>query len=277
MNLHHNFHPRGSFRPLALASLLAIGGGAVDSAPAHALAVATETVQRTFNLPAGHPVVLQNLNGSVAVTGWDGDQVRVVAVKTARAASESRAYAYLRQVQVQVVDRDGKMMITTRTPGEDGGLRGWITCTGVEGEVAYQLSVPRGASVAAVTVNGNVEVTGMTAPLRAGSTNGNVTLLELHGPVEASSVNGNIHVDLRTAGLRQGMELSTVNGNIVLYTRPELQAYLDARTANGSVGSDLTFQVAGTRSRSRIVGSLNGGTTKLVLRSTNGSIWLRRP
>ena len=262
---------QATLRPFAFACLFSF------AAAASWAATATETFERTIPLPRGRAIVIQNLNGGVAVAGWEQDQVRLVAVKTARAATEGRALAYLREVQVRVEDKGGKLVITTRTPGEDGGLRGWLACTGVDGHVEYELTVPREALVAATTVNGNVEVAGLRAPVRAASTNGNVSVVEVGGAVQASSVNGNIHVDLRRADPRSTMDLSTVNGSIVLYVPPELRAYVDARTTNGSVGSDLPLLVAGTRSRSRLVGSLNGGSTKLLLRTTNGSIWLRQP
>lgn len=262
--------PAAIFRTSLLGALLSLG------AVASFAATASETVERTLALPQGRGVIVQNLNGGVEIAGWEQDHVRLVAVKNARAATEGRAQSYLREVQVRVEQKDGNLVITTRTPGEEGGLRAWLACTGVDGHVEYRLTVPRHARIAATTVNGNVEIAGLAAPVRAASTNGNVSVLEVGGEVDASSVNGNVQVDLRRADPRSAMELSTVNGSIVLYVPDGFRAHVDARTTNGSVGSDLPFQVAGTRSRSKIVGSLNGGSTKLVLRTTNGNIWLRR-
>lgn len=237
---------------------------------------ATETIDRTVALPASKQVVVQNLNGAVQVTAWESPQVRVVAVKTARAATDGRARAYLRDLEVKVEESEGKLVIRTRTPGSEGGVKGWLACAGVDGEVAYRLSLPREARLAVSTVNGDVEVAGLLAPVRAASTNGNVAL-QVDGEAVASSVNGNIRVSMRRADPRSAMELSTVNGSIVLLLPAEFRAYVDARTTNGSVGSDLPLQVEGRRSRSRLVGRLNGGNTRLTLRTTNGSIWLKAP
>ncbi len=237
---------------------------------------ATETIDRTVPLPASKQVVVQNLNGPVQVTAWESPQVRVVAVKTAHAATDGRARAYLRDLEVKVEVSEGKLVIRTRTPGAEGGVKGWLACAGVDGEVAYRISLPREARLAASTVNGDVEVGGMLAPVRAASTNGNV-VLQVDGEAVASSVNGNIRVSMRRAELRSAMELSTVNGSILLLLPSEFRAYVDARTTHGSVGSDLPLQVEGRRSRSRLVGRLNGGNTRLTLRTTNGSIWLKAP
>jgi DUF4097 and DUF4098 domain-containing protein YvlB len=256
-------------RSTALAFLVAL----VSAAGAWA-GSASQTIDRTFKLPAGHQVVVQNLNGPVHVTAWESPQVRLVAIKTARAATDGRARAYLRELAVKVEESGGKLVISTRTPGAEGGVKGWLACAGVDGEVAYRLSLPREARLAASTVNGDVEVGGLLAPVRAASTNGNV-VLQVDGEAVASSVNGNIRVSMRRAEPRSAMELSTVNGSILLLLPAEFRAYVDARTTHGSVGSDLPLQVEGRRSRSRLVGRLNGGNTRMTLRTTNGSIWLK--
>ena len=258
-------------RTTAAAALLSLAATAVAWAGS-----ATETIDRTVNLPASKQVVVRNLNGAVQVTAWESPQVRVVAVKTARAATDGRARAYLRDLEVEIEESEGKLVIRTRTPGSEGGVKGWLACAGVDGEVAYRISLPREARLAATTVNGDVEVAGMLAPVRASSTNGNV-VLQVDGEAVASSVNGNIRVSMRRADPRSAMELSTVNGSILLLLPSEFRAYVDARTTNGSVGSDLPLQAEGRRSRSRLVGRLNGGTTRLTLRTTNGSIWLKAP
>jgi DUF4097 and DUF4098 domain-containing protein YvlB len=258
-------------RTAALAALVALAAAGDAWAGS-----ATETVDRVITLPQGHQVVVQNFNGPVQVTAWESPQVRLVAVKTARAATSGRARAYLRELQVKVEQSDGKLVIRTQSPGAEGGISGWLACAGVDGEVAYHLSLPREAQLVASTVNGDVEVGGLMAPVHAASTNGNV-VLEVGGEVEASSVNGNIRVAMRRADPRSAIELSTVNGSILLLLPADFRAYVDARTTNGSVGSDLPLQVEGRRSRSRLIGRLNGGTTRLTLRTTNGSIWLKIP
>ena len=270
MTLHLAAPHRNRTRALALAALLAVPAAAQAGS-------VTETIDRTLPLPPSREVVVQNFNGHVEVAGTDGDQVRLVAVKSARAATDGRARSYLRDLEVRVEEKDGRLVIRTIAPGGEGGIKGWLACAGVEGQVTYRLVVPRNARVAATTVNGNVEVARLHAPVRASSTNGSVNVLEVGGEVDAKSVNGNIRVDMRQNEPRSQMDLSTVNGSIVLYLPAEFRAYVDARTVNGSVASDLPMLVEGRRSRSRLVGSLNGGHTKLVLRTTNGSILLRLP
>lgn len=256
-------------RTTALASVLALAAAANAWAGS-----ATETIDRLVKLTPGQQVVVVNLNGPVNVAAWDAPVVRLVAVKTAHAATDARARAYLRDLQVKVEQAGGQLTIRTRTPGAEGGIKGWLSCAGVDGSVAYRLTLPREARLAASTVNGNVEVGGLVAPVRASSTNGDV-VLEVGGEAEATSVNGSIRVAMRRPDPRSAMELSTVNGSILMLLPSEFRGYVDARTTNGSVGSDLPVQIEGRRSRSRLIGKVNGGSTRLTLRTTNGSIWLK--
>lgn len=253
-----------------LAGLLSLGAAAAWAG------TASETVERTVVLPANAQVVIENLNGPVQVSAWDQPQVKLVAVKTARAATDGRARAYLENLKVEITQNGPRLVVRTRTPGAEGGIRGFLACAGVDGEVAYQLIIPRDAGLAASTVNGNVTVAGLQAPVRAASTNGDV-VLDVAGEVDARSVNGSIHVMMKRPDPRSAMELSTVNGSIVMLLPPEFRAFIDARTVNGSVGSELPLLVDGRRSRSQLVGRLNGGVTRVVLRTTNGSIWLKNP
>jgi len=270
MNSHRPALRAALIRTVA-AGLLSLGAAAGAWA-----GTASATVDRMLSLPPGGQVVIENLNGSVQVSGWEQPQVRIVAVKTARAATEGRARAYLEDLKIEIAQNGAKLLVRTKTPGAEGGIRGFLACAGVDGEVAYQLSVPRDTAIAASTVNGNVHVSGLQAPVRATSTNGDV-VLDVAGEVDARSVNGSIQVVMKRPEPRSAMELSTVNGSIVLLLPAEFRAFVDARTVNGSVGSELPLTVDGRRSRSQLVGRLNGGVTRVVLRTTNGSIWLKNP
>lgn len=266
-------HPaafRAAVRRVALAGLLSLGAAAAWAGSA------SETVERVVMLPANAQVVIENLNGPVEVSSWEQPQLKLVAVKTARAATDGRARAYLEDLKVEITQNGARLLVRTRTPGAEGGIRGFLACAGVDGEVAYQLIMPRDAGLAASTVNGNVKVGGLQAPVRAASTNGDV-VLDVAGEVDARSVNGSIHVVMKRPDPRSAMELSTVNGSIVMLLPPEFRAFIDARTVNGSVGSELPLTIDGRRSRSQLVGRLNGGVTRVVLRTTNGSIWLKNP
>src|SRR3954454_14789315 len=152
MSRHHRPAAfRAVARRVALAGLLSLGAATAWAASA------SETIERLVVLPANAQVVIENLNGPVQVTAWEQPQLRMVAVKTARAATEGRARAYLEDLKIQIEQNGPRIVVRTQTPGAEGGIRGFLACAGVDGEVAYQFTVPRDAGLAASTVNGNVK------------------------------------------------------------------------------------------------------------------------
>ena len=82
-----------SFR-FAVRTLLVLAGVAVLCGPSHAY---DETFHHVYPLGAGGSFVLENVNGSVHVEGWDRDEVEVSAVKTG--TSEARD---VQQVKIEV-------------------------------------------------------------------------------------------------------------------------------------------------------------------------------
>src|SRR3989442_15862663 len=61
------------------ASLLVATGMAILAAPGFAV---DEVFQQTYPLPEGGAFQLQNVNGSVQVSGWERDEVEVYALKS---------------------------------------------------------------------------------------------------------------------------------------------------------------------------------------------------
>src|SRR5579872_4092577 len=97
---------------VALLAVIAICG------PAFA-ANETEAFDRTLPLPAGATFSLTNVNGSIAVEGWDRDAVEIHAVKTA-----TRSAADLGLVGINADAEPGRLSISTAYPqGSDVEVR----------------------------------------------------------------------------------------------------------------------------------------------------------
>ena len=62
-------------------------------------------------------------------------------------------------------------------------------------QVLYSVRVPAGSDVTAVTVNGGVELRGLSGRINAQTTNGGIDGRELSGSIEASTTNGGVEVD----------------------------------------------------------------------------------
>jgi hypothetical protein len=235
-------------------------------------ATATARDVQELPLPRERTLVVQNVNGPVVVVAWDRDTVRIEALRTVRGPNPQRAEEALAELQVEVVEERRRLLVRTRQVRSDGGVLSWMRGSSVQGQVSYALTVPRFAQVEVATVNGRVEVRGLEGSLRASSTNGAIALEATGGTVRATTTNGAIRASVAALDHQSGIDLSTVNGSITLSLPHTAQLDLDARTVNGSVSTDLPVSAEVQRSRTRLVGSIQGGGAPVRLRATNGSL-----
>jgi DUF4097 and DUF4098 domain-containing protein YvlB len=137
------------------------------------------------------------------------------------------------------------------------------------------VSVPRGARVRVATVNGRVEIDGVTGSVRASTVNGSLELSEVGGEIEASAVNGGVQVDVARVDPSARSEISTTNGSVRLTLPRDASADVEAHTVNGSISCD--FDLADARkSRRKIEGRIGSGGARFEIGTVNGSAHIDR-
>ena len=233
--------------------------------------VFAEDVDRTVDASADGHVDVSNISGSVKVTGWSQNAVKVTGTLG-------------RNVEELIVERDGdKVLIKVKVPKRSGrGIESdlninvpqnssvdigtvsadidVIDVTGeqglhtVSGDVNTEHS---GADIVAESVSGDVEVTGDNADgeVKGSSVSGDVRLIRIAGNVEVESVSGDVAVDegsfdranLETVTgelsfegeLRKGGKLTidTVNGDVDVEFSGDVSAKFDVDTFNGDIRS----------------------------------------
>ena len=72
------------------------------------------------------------------------------------------------------------------------------------------------------------------------------------------------------------MEFETVNGSVRVDAPANLSADVRMETVNGDLESDFPLTIQGRVSKHRIEARINGGGSRLTMRTVNGSIELRR-
>ena len=232
------------------------------SAPAFA---DDQIFDQTYPLPQGGTFMLENVNGSVQVDGWERDDVEIRAIKTAHRNRED-----LDRVKIEVETQPGEVAVRTRYPQG----------TGVDVSVDYRVRVPSRVLLAGVeTVNGSVAVRGVDGSGRLRSVNGNVEVLDSSGRFSARTTNGNLKLELRHLPEGAPMALETVNGSVVLALPSDAQAALNVRSMNGDFHSDLPVVTQGTFSVRAFRGRLGSGGSEISIRTVNGGIrvLLERP
>ena len=226
----------------------------------------------------------QTANGRITLEGSDRDTVTVHARKEVR-GKRGVAAEFAEQVEVCAEQTGDELRVFTEHPPLPRG---------VNLAVHYAIKTPRGADVNLRTVNGKIEVSGIIGAINATTVNGGMKLEGDAGPIRARATNGTIKADIGLLGdevefsatngtidiqARSGIapvSALTTNGSINLTLPVDFAGQLDAETRRGRVHSDFPIPVVG-KIRNQLKGEVGGGGDAVVkLRSTNGSIRLKR-
>jgi hypothetical protein len=233
---------------------------------------AQETVEwrKTYPLQAGGRVEISNVNGKIDVEPGGANSVEVVATKVARGASPEAAREALQRIEIIEAATPSSVKIETKLQRGGGGL---FHASG--GEVRYAVKVPANAEVHFTTVNGGIELMGLTGRITAETTNGGVRARDVSGPIHASTTNGGVDVDL-TRVSESGVKLECTNGGIKLRLPQDAKATITASITNGGIDTGGLSLDTTESSRRRLEARLNGGGPPVRLDGTNGGIHLNR-
>lgn len=236
----------------------AVLGAILATVPAFATDF-TERFEKTYSVSASPRISLTNINGSVELSGWDRNEVQVLATKHANTQEK------LARLQIVVNASNDSVNIKTELPSGTNNN---------PGSVDYEIRVPRGASLDKIdTVNGSVEVSGVKGNVKVSSVNGRVVGRGLAADMEFSTVNGVVDCEAADLSGSHRVKLSTVNGKVELTLPRDANARLTASTVNGHISNDLGLDVK----RHFPVGSnldstLGSGAARVELSSVNGAI-----
>jgi hypothetical protein len=159
-------------------------------------------------------------DSSIRVAGGETEQILVHATKTARAATEAAARAFLDEMQVER-RRDGDLWIVEATWPKPRPRE--IESAGV----SFDIQVPRSLFLEGSSSNGSIEAAGVARALLHTS-NGQITAREIAESLEARTSNGAVCVE----GCMGPVQAKTENGRIEIR---RAQGQVMARTSNGAV------------------------------------------
>lgn len=219
----------------------------------------------------GEMVEIRGINGGISATEASGDRVEVVAVKSGRRSDPA-------EVRIEVVEHGGGVTLCAVYPHRDGdeanrcapGEGGRLSSRRNDVSVEWEVRVPRGVRFNGRTVNGDVAATGLTEMVELTTVNGDV-VIDTDGFATARTVNGSIEARM-SGDPRSDVSFETVNGSIDLDVTDGMNARLDAAWLNGGLETDLPFTVQGRMGRRSAQGTLGEGGPTLTLRTVNGSI-----
>jgi DUF4097 and DUF4098 domain-containing protein YvlB len=127
----------------------------------------------------------------------------------------------------------------------------------------------------ASTAGGSIHLNECTGNVDVTTSGGGIRVEDLHGNVEATTSGGSITASL-LAPLTRDCRLETSGGRITVRLPSSAAFDLDAATSGGGVRSELPVTSGRKPHGSSLHGKVNGGGKVLRLRSSGGSINVRR-
>ena len=215
-------------------------------------------------------VTIENMSGSVKVTGWDRPEVQVKGTigDGGELAFDGSEGSLAIEVEAEHgnpmgIKSDLEVLVPAGSSVSIEGFQATISVAGVTGSVSAETvngSLTQSGAAKSVdlqSVNGAIDVTKPSGRVKAEAVNGPVTVRDASGEIEASTVNGKLLVtggsfDRATfetvaggirfeAGLsaRATMNVESVSGPVDLLLPAGLGAEFSVSTFSGDITNDL--------------------------------------
>jgi len=225
---------------------------------------------RALITPNQH-VWIRNTNGPIEVVAGTGDSL-VIQVEKSWRTSDPQSVQLIPVLTERGLTVCALWEARDRRCNEGGDYK----MNGVRKNdvaVRFTIQLPRNVPIDASTVNGGLQIDGVSAPVEAATVNGRITVNTSTGPVQATTVNGSIEANMQS--LTSGdVRLTTVNGSVSAGLPVQINANIDAETVNGRVETDFPVKVTGKISPRHLRGTIGTGGATLKLITVNGSISL---
>ena len=182
-----------------------------------------EDFRFTEKLKPGGRLTLENMNGSVEITGGEGDQVEIVGTKYAATPE------MLQALKVDVVGTGDSVRIRTIPPSGHRGNMG----------AKYVIRVPRRTELdRIISSNGRISIDNVESAARLRTSNGAVRVANTKGAIEVETSNGAVEL----MGNSGAVSVRTSNGQI---RADDVRGALTAVTSNASVTARIAEPEAG--------------------------------
>jgi DUF4097 and DUF4098 domain-containing protein YvlB len=190
-------------------------------------------------------VSIENMAGSVKVTGWDRTEVQVKGtVGNGGELSFDGAEKHLK-IEVEAehgnpmgIQSDLEVFVPAGGSVSIEGFQATISVSGVTGSVKAETvsgSITQTGAAKGVelqSVNGSIDVTKASGRVQAEAVNGTVTVRDTSGELEASTVNGKLLV---TGGSFDRARLESVSGGVRFESGLSARATLSVESVSGAV------------------------------------------
>jgi hypothetical protein len=237
-----------------------------------------KTSVQTFPLAADGRFSIDNINGEIAIHGWNSNCVVVTA------AIHGKSGESVENVKINVDATADRVHVHTDLPSDHNANWNWDWLRHLGGDratVDYTIQVPQHAQLPDVSsVNGVIAVDGVAGSITASTVNGETRIKNAAQSLKLSTVNGTIIAQMDSLQGSQSVSLDSVNGEMELTVPADADAAFTVTTVNGDISSDFPslqakheFPVG-----NNLKGSLGHGSAAVKVNAVNGTVkFLKNP
>lgn len=230
-------------------------------------------ISKSFQVSSGGTFTLNTATGSVDVESHDQDTVEVLVKQKSRDS---------KQFNIEFSQDGNNVEVIGKKPSFS-----FMNFSGVKFIVKVPLNYnldlrTSGGSIKVVALDGEVDAFTSGGSIRLGDIKGDVDIRTSGGSIRVDEVDGNIKahtsggsIDVKFASQPSNdSKLTTSGGSVTATLLPSIKVDLVASTSGGRVSSDFT--VDGVTKKNKIDGEINGGGPKLTLKTSGGSVRVRK-
>jgi hypothetical protein len=201
-----------------------------------------EAIQKVLNFsnPSGaRSLNVDNVEGSIRVTAYDGATVQLEIAKSIRGRSKDDIEQAKKEVELKISEKNNRIDLYVDGPFrcEDGSRRSRRLF--YRANYDFRIKAPRNCDLDLKTINhGDIEIEGVNGKYDVENINGRIQMNEVAGSGRVHTVNGGVKVvfDRNPAG---DCSFGSINGNIDVAFRPGFSADCWFKTFNGGAYTDF--------------------------------------
>lgn len=180
-----------------------------------------EKFEKNIELAKDGKVKLKNISGDIDVKSWDRDQVKIDALKIAKASTLSQAKENAQKVGIEVIREGNILRIETKYPKKGIGRS-------LNVSVNFHLWIPEKASIKVKSISGDTNIENVGGFVDFDVWSGDVEIVNAGKGVEGQAVSG----DLKIMDLQENAYVKTVSGDIDIH---RIKGSVDAESVSGDI------------------------------------------
>ena len=268
-----------------------------------------DRITKTFSVGSGGTLLLESDIGSISVQGADIDSVEIEILREVKTNNEKKADKILKDYDIQFNHSGNDVSIDAKYKKK--GIKGFWNNIGKHLRVKYIVTVPseynvelhtKGGSITVEDIRGEIlsktsggslsfenikgNISGNTSggsirirqaegPVEAHTSGGSITVEEVIGTIEAHTSGGSVKAYLSRQP-DSDCRLTTSGGSITVQLSKDMSLDVNAKTAGGRVHADFPVSISGKIDKNSMQAQMNGGGPELYLRTSGGSIYLKK-